>query len=59
MIYRRTAGNQSVLVVLNPSAQPADVPYSGKVLYTVGSPARETEHGLTLPGCSAVFLEEA
>lgn len=57
MVYRRFCEQQSVTVVLNPSAEPAFLPdVKGTPIYTVGS-AEVTQDGVNIGGCSAVFLQ--
>lgn len=56
MIYKRSAGGQSIFAVINPSAETAQLPdtVSGKLIYSVGG----TLAGRTVSGCTAVFIEE-
>ena len=55
MIYKRSSGDQTIFVVINPSAQPAKLPdeVRGEVVYTVGGGISDR----TVNGCSAVFIE--
>lgn len=57
MVYRRSAGGQSIAVIINPSAESAVVPgITGKILYTVGS-AEVSGNSTLVGGCTAAFVE--
>ncbi len=57
LVYKRTAGAQSIAVIINPSAQEAVVPgISGRLVYSIGS-AKVKENSTVIGGCSAAFVE--
>ncbi len=58
LIYRRFTDNQEILVVINPSdkeTQISDV--AGTLIYNIGPSATLCNNQLSVPGCSAVFVE--
>lgn len=58
LIYKRSAGEQEITVVINPSSAGAEIPHmSGKIIYTVGAKAEITNHNLWVDGCTAAFIE--
>lgn len=57
LVYKRTAGAQSIAVIINPSAQEAVVPdIAGRLVYSIGS-AEVKENSTVIGGCSAAFVE--
>ena len=57
MVYKRTSEGQTIAVIINPSAESAQVPgISGKLLYTIGR-AETKDGGTFVGGCSATFVE--
>lgn len=58
LVYKRTAGEQTVTVVINPSAEKAVVNgIDGKIIYTTGGNAEIKDGILYADGCTAVFVE--
>ena len=57
LVYKRTAGTQSIAVIINPSAQEAVVPdIVGRLVYSIGS-AEVKENSTVIGGFSAAFVE--
>ena len=58
LVYLRAAGEERVLVAVNPAARPAQIrcPYTARrLLYTLGGSPRLEEQRLSIPGESAAF----
>lgn len=59
LVYRRKCGGQSIVVVINPSAEPCKVEnVSGRIIYTVGKNSEFDGNSLNVCGQTAVFIEE-
>lgn len=57
LVYRRFAGEEVITVVVNPSAEPCTVPYTGTVLQSVGGTARADGKGTRVDGATVVCLK--
>ena len=61
LAYRRYNGDESVLIVINPSGKEACFAYDGKlgdVIYQNGGDVTQKDGNLTIPGATAVFVKE-
>ena len=61
LVYRRTDGKESVLVVLNPSGKDVSFDYDGKlgeVIYQNGGELKSEAGKLAVPAATAVFVRE-
>ncbi len=61
LVYRRTDGKESVLVVLNPSGRDVSFDYAGKlgeVIYQNGGELKSEAGKLYVPAAAAVFVKE-
>ncbi len=61
LAYRRTNGQDSVLIVLNPSGKEASFPYDGvlgETIYQNGGELKFENGALTVPAATAVFVRE-
>lgn len=57
LVYRRSCPEETITVILNPKEKPFVFPHvQGQILYTVGRGAELSEKGLTVDGCTAVFV---
>lgn len=61
MVYKRTIGNESVLVAINPADREfvCDVSVSGTVIYEYNGAAKCDRGKLIIPPCSATYMEIA
>ena len=60
LVYKRTQGAQSLLVIINPSDKSADLEFDGqlgKALYTTGGTASQNGSSITAPASSAGVYE--
>lgn len=58
LVYKRFTEKQEILVVLQPASKTIQLTkITGTILYHVGAKPSLYNHTLTLPGCSAVFIE--
>lgn len=58
LVYKRSCDSQTIAVIINPSAKKAAVPdISGKIIHTVGGNAAASSAGISVDGCTAVFVE--
>ena len=57
LAYRRTYGNQSVVVYLNLSAEPTDIKLSGQRLFTIGSVGDASDASILGPYSGVVLVE--
>ena len=61
LAYRRFDGDESVLIVINPSGKEASFDYDGSlgdVLYQNGGDIAQKDGKLVIPGATAVFVRE-
>ena len=56
LIYKRACDEQQVLVVINPSAEPAEISTTGRLIYSVGK-AELSDGCVKVSGCSAAIVE--
>lgn len=58
MVYKRSDGSQTIAVIINPSAEKAEVGgLPGKLVYTVGGKAEVDGGTVKVDGCTAAFVE--
>ena len=58
MVYKRSDGSQTIAVIINPSAEKAEVGgLPGKLVYTVGGKAEVAGGTVKVDGCTAAFVE--
>ncbi len=58
LVYKRSCDDQTIAVIINPSAQSTIIPdISGRVIHTVGGAASTENGAVTVEGCTAAFVE--
>ena len=58
MVYKRSDGSQTIAVIINPSAEKAEVGgLPGRVVYTVCGSAEVNGGTVKVDGCTAAFVE--